>query len=65
MFMGSSFRMKRKLEVGLRVFTKAGDVPVALDRPVLIPQILCRSFTAAVLLLLLARESSPDGLLRC
>ena len=26
MITGSSFRMERKLEVGLRVYTKAGDV---------------------------------------
>ena len=26
MFMGSSFRMERKPEVGLRVYTQAGDV---------------------------------------
>ena len=26
MFMGSSFRMEKKLEVGLRVYTKAGDI---------------------------------------
>ena len=26
MFMGSSFRMERKLKVGLRVYTNAGDV---------------------------------------
>ena len=36
MFMGSLSRIERKPEVGLRVYTKAGDVVrVALDRPVM------------------------------
>ena len=38
---------------------------MAIDRPVLIPQILSRGLPVAVLLLLWAFEPPPDGLFRC
>ena len=52
MLMGPPLKKKRKPAVGLRVYTKTVESSVDLGPPVLIPQILFRSFPPGVLPLL-------------